>query len=230
MVKQTGNIRVQIAEDQASQRKLLEHAIGQQPDMVLIAAADNGYEAVMQAGLHVPDVILMDIEMESATAGIHAAKQINQNLPEVKIIVLTAHKDQNLVCAAFQTGIVDYLIKDAPMKVVMEAVRQAHEKKSPIRPIIAEKIREELKRSKEREEGLLYIIKLISDLTATELEVLRLLYEGKSRREIASQRFVELGTVKIQIHSILQKTHKNSSKELVKVLKKYQIFETLSQL
>ncbi len=227
---QTDKIRILIAEDQLSQRKLLEQEIKGADGLELAAVAENGYEAVMLSGIHKPDIILMDIEMESSVAGIQAAREINRNLPNIKIIVLTAHKDETLILAAFQTGIVDYIIKDTPVQEVLEAVRMACQNKSPIRPIAAEKVREELRRSKEREEGLLYIIKLISELTPTEMEIMRLLYEGKSRREIIAERCVELGTIKVQIHSILQKTDKRSTKELIKEIKKYQIFETLSKL
>lgn len=229
-MKSTDRIRVLVAEDQQSQRRLLEQEIDKAGDLELVASAESGYEAVMLSGLYAPDVILMDIEMESAIAGIQAARQINRSLPNTKIIVLTAHKDETLILAAFQTGIVDYIIKDTPIADVIDAIRLACINKSPIRPMVAEKVREELRRSKEREEGLLYLVKLIAELTPTELEVLRLLYEGKTRREIAAERCVEFGTTKMQVHNILKKTNKRSSKDLIREIRQYQIFETLSKL
>lgn len=223
-------IRVLVADDHDGHRRRYERIIEKQEDMVLNASASNGYEAVLQAGIHRPHIILMDVEMEDKTAGISAARQINKTLPDVKIIIVTAHEDENIVYAAFQTGIVDYIIKSEDSTVISDAVRSAHNNLSPIRPIVAEKIRKDYRKTKETEESLLYTLKLISDLSPGELEVLRLLYEGKKRKAIAEERYVSPETVKKQINSILKKCSKPDCRSLVSDLKKLRIFEVLNKL
>ncbi len=105
-------IKLLIADDLEVHIRRLERLIKEKPDLELVATARSGYEAVMMAAIHHPDIILMDIQMENNMAGIEAAKQINEKLGDIKIIMLTVHKDDNIIFAAFQTGIVDYILKN----------------------------------------------------------------------------------------------------------------------
>ncbi|GMQ61952.1 response regulator transcription factor [Vallitalea maricola] len=223
-------IKVMIADDMIAHRRRLERIIAKQSDMELVASAENGYEAVMFAGMYKPDIILMDIEMENQMAGITAAKQINDTLSAIKIIMLTVCDRSEIVVAAFQTGIVDYILKTAEPEEIIDAIRSAHKNLSPIRPIIAEKIRKEFRESKIKEQSLLYVLKLISELTSSELEVLKLLCDGMTRKQIAQLRFVEVGTIKKQINSILKKCEQNRTKDLIYIIKELRIFDILKKL
>lgn len=223
-------IKLLIVDDMEAHRRRLERCITKENDMICIATANSGYEAVLKAAMHQPDIILMDIQMENQLAGIEAAKEINKNLPDIKIIILTVHEDDNIIFAAFQTGIVDYMIKSASDSEIVKGIRAAHDNLSPIRPIIAEKIRNEFKRIKSKEESLLYIIRIISDLTTSELEILKLLCENKTRKQIAKFRCVEQDTVKKQISSILKKFSMNNTKEVVSTLQTLKIFDILKTL
>ncbi|MGG1516041.1 response regulator transcription factor [Paenibacillus oryzisoli] len=223
-------IRILIADDMEPHLRRLERTFAGHPDCVCIARASSGHEAVQQAALHRPDVILMDIEMESQYAGIGAAKEIHETYPGMKIIVLTVHKDENFIFAAFQTGITDYLLKNASDSEVLEAVRAAHANASPIRPMIAEKIREEFARVKRAENSLLNIIQIISELTPSELQVLRLLCEGKKRKQIAEERCVEYDTIKKQINSILKKFQMPDAATVVQTINDLRIFEVMKKL
>lgn len=224
---QEHQIKVLVVDDMEAHRRRIERIIASQKDMALVESAKSGYEAVLFAAIHKPDIIMMDIEMESKFAGVSAARQINEKLPDIKIVILTVHEDDNVVFAAFQTGVVDYVIKSAPAEEILEAVRSAYANRSPIRPIIAEKIRNEFKRIKNNEESLLFVIKIVSELTPSELEVLKLLCQNKNRRQIAEVRCVEPETVKKQIASILRKFDKASTRELVKTVNLMHIFDVL---
>lgn len=226
-VMQEHQIKVLVVDDMEAHRRRIERIIASQKDMALVESAKSGYEAVLFAAIHKPDIIMMDIEMESKFAGVSAARQINEKLPDIKIVILTVHEDDNVVFAAFQTGVVDYVIKSAPAEEILEAVRSAYANRSPIRPIIAEKIRNEFKRIKNNEESLLFVIKIVSELTPSELEVLKLLCQNKNRRQIAEVRCVEPETVKKQIASILRKFDKASTRELVKTVNLMHIFDVL---
>lgn len=106
-------VKLLVVDDLKIHIRRLQRLIDAQEDLEVVATAENGYEAVMMAAMHEPDIILMDIQMEHNMAGIEAAKQINEKLPNIKIIMLTVHKDDSIVFAAFQTGIVDYVLKTA---------------------------------------------------------------------------------------------------------------------
>lgn len=223
-------VKLLVVDDLKIHIRRLQRLIEGQPDLELVATAENGYEAVMMAALHEPDIILMDIQMEHSMAGIEAAKQINEKLPNIKIIMLTVHKDDSIVFAAFQTGIVDYVIKTASAEEILGAIYSAYKDQSPIRPIIARKIRDEFQRMKESEKSILYIVGILSKITPSELEVLQLLVQNKTRKQIANIRCVEEDTIKKQVNSILKKFNKKSSKEVVKIINDLKIFELIKSI
>ncbi len=221
------NIKILIADDIEAIHKRIGRIVAENPEFEIVGNAKTGYEATILATLHRPDVILMDIEMENKTAGITATREILKRFPELKIIILTVYEEDDLVFAAFQAGVVDYIVKNAKPHDIVTAIRDAYENRSPIRPTIAQKIRKEFRRVKTAEASFLYYLNIVTQLTATELDVLDLLVQGKSRAAICAIRNVEANTVKSQIHSILRKFDKHSSEEVVEVLKQLKIFDTL---
>ncbi|MEK3854918.1 response regulator transcription factor [Cytobacillus sp. FSL H8-0458] len=224
------NIHILIADDMEAHRRRLERIISSVENLSLSASAKSGYEAIAYAAIKKPEIVLMDIEMESQMAGIKAASEIHKILPDAKIIMLTVHQDNNIVFAAFQTGIVDYLMKSAPKEEIIEAIYSAANNQSPIRPIIAEKIRQEFARIKKSEDQLTYFFKIIANLTQSELEVLKLLCSGLKRKEIAEIRTVEVETIKKQITSLLKKFNKNSTREIITEVNELRLFEFIKDI
>ncbi|PLR86379.1 DNA-binding response regulator [Bacillus canaveralius] len=224
------NIKILIADDMEANRRRLDRMIRAAGNLSLVASAKSGYEAVAYAAVKKPDIILMDIEMESQMAGINAAAEIHKILPETKVIMLTVHQDNNIVFAAFQTGIVDYVIKTAPKEEILEAIYSASSNQSPIRPIIAEKIRQEFARIKKSEDHLTHFFKIIANLTPSELEVLKLLCSGLKRKEIAEARAVEIETIKKQIGRLLQKFSKKTTREIVEEVNELKLFDILKDI
>ncbi|WP_223282616.1 response regulator transcription factor [Neobacillus kokaensis] len=223
-------IQILIADDMEAHRRRLDRIISSDKNLLLAASAKSGYEAVAFAAIKKPDIVLMDIEMESPMAGIKAASEIHKILPETKIIMLTVHQDNNIVFAAFQTGIVDYLMKSAAKEEILEAIYSAANNQSPIRPIIAEKIRLEFARIKKSEDHLTQFFKIIASLTPSELEVLKLLCSGLKRKDIAETRTVEIETIKKQISSLLKKFDKNSTKEIIQEVNELKLFDILKEI
>ncbi|MBD1382247.1 response regulator transcription factor [Metabacillus arenae] len=223
-------IRILIVDDMEAHRRRLERIIKTEESFSLVASACSGSEAVDLAIANQPDIILMDIEMEDQLAGIKAASAINQRLPEAKIIILTIHQDSNIIFAAFQTGIVDYVMKSSKQEEIIDAIYAAYNNRSPIRPVIAEKIRHEFARIKRAEDNFPHIFKIMTTLTPSEIEILRLLCGGKKRKEIAKERSVELETIKKQITNILKKFDKKSTREVVRTIKELGIFEMINQI
>ncbi|HIT91024.1 MAG TPA: response regulator transcription factor [Candidatus Merdenecus merdavium] len=225
-----GKIKVIVVDDLVIHTRRLERLINATEDLELVAIAQSGKEAIEVATMHEPDIMLIDIQMEHTMAGIEAAQEINLRLPNIKIIILTVHKDESIIFAAFQTGIVDYILKTASDQEILDAIYSADQNLSPIRPMIAEKIRNEFQRMKESEKSILFIIRIVSKLTPSELEVLQLLAENKTRKDIAAIRCVEQDTIKKQISSILRKFNKSNYKEVLDILDELQIFELIKKI
>lgn len=185
----------------------------------------TGREAIEMTRKHHPDVILMDIEMETKTAGLDAARQILREFPKTKIIILTVYEDDTLVFQAFELGVCDYLLKNAKPAEIIRSICDAYRNLSPIRPVIAEKIRREFQRIKKKENLLSHYLQILSQLTPTEIDILNLIYKGYNRTDICEIRCVELSTVKSQIHSILRKFNQTSMNEVIRQLKQEDAFE-----
>ena len=213
-------IKVLIAEDMPALLKKYQRLLEKDSELEVVAAVQNGYEAVMKTVLCQPDVILMDIEMETRTAGLDAASQILSQYPEVKIIILTSYEDDENVFQAFKLGVSDYVLKNSKQEELITCVKDAYAGRSPIRPVIAEKIRRS-------EDSFLYNLMLVTQLTQTEIDILDLLRQGYERSEICSMRCVEMTTLKRHIHNILKKFDLDSMAEVVKLVNDLKIYDYL---
>ncbi len=211
-------IKVLLAEDMDPIRKKYVKVITDAKDMEVVADVDSGQMAVERFREKRPDVVLMDIEMETPDAGIRAARAILQEDPSVKIIILTVYEEDELIFTAFQIGVCDYILKNASAEEIIQSIRNAYENKSPLRPEIASRILGEFKRVRSYETSFLYAVNIVSTLTTTELEILGFILEGKTRKEICELRNVEMSTVKTQIHNILTKFGKSSMDEVTKLI------------
>ncbi|MDD6660439.1 MAG: response regulator transcription factor [Lachnospiraceae bacterium] len=221
-------IRVLIAEDIEPVLKRYGRILGTDPEIEVVGQVQTGEAAVKESLLFHPDVILMDVEMETRTAGLDASRQIlAQTLPTPKIIILTVYEDDETVFEAFRLGVTDYVLKNSPPEEIIGCVRDAYLNRSPIRPAIARKIRDEFQRIKKQEDSLLYCIQIVSQLTQTELDILTLMSRGYTRSQICEIRCVELSTVKSQIHTILKKFGKNNMQELIAMLNHLHVLEYL---
>lgn len=208
-------IKVLIAEDLQPIREKYVYYLGRCPEIELVGSVSSGTQAVAAALASPPDIILMDIEMETKDAGIRASREILASLPDIRIIILTVYEDDELIFSSFQLGVCDYMLKNSSNEEIIAGVKAAYEGRSPIRPEIAGKIRSEFKRVKTYETSFLYMLNLLSSLTVTELDTLYLLSSGHTRADICAIRHVEMSTVKSQIHSILHKFKKKSISEII---------------
>ena len=220
-------IKVLIAEDMEPIRKRYVKILNSAGDMEVCADVGSGEEAVMQQSLQDADVILMDIEMETADAGIRAAQKIFQKDRHVKIIILTVYEEDELIFTALQMGVCDYILKNAQPEEIMQSIRDAYENKSPLRPEIASKILGEFKRVRSCENSFLLAVNIVTSLTSTELEILDLLIQHRTRAEICELRHVEMSTIKSQIHEILKKFDLDSTGEVVSLIDRMGLYDLI---
>jgi NarL family two-component system response regulator LiaR len=192
-------IRVFVAEDHAIVRKGICALLTLEPGIEVVGEAGNGQEAVRGIESSQPDVILMDLVMPEMD-GIEAIQQTIARRPQARILVLTSFATDDKVFPAIKAGAMGYLLKDSEPGDVVDAIRQVYRGESSLHPRIARKLMQELARPQEQPPTP-------EPLTEREMEVLRLVAQGKSNRDIAEELTITEGTVRVHVSSILGKLH-----------------------
>jgi NarL family two-component system response regulator LiaR len=192
-------IRVFVSEDHAIVRKGICALLTLEPGIEVVGEASNGWEAVRGIEGSRPDVILMDLVMPEMD-GIEAIQQVMADRPEARILVLTSFATDDKVFPAIKAGALGYLLKDSEPREVVDAIRQVHRGESSLHPRIARKLMQELSRPPEQPPTT-------EPLTGREIEVLRLVAQGKNNRDIAEELTITEGTVRVHVSSILGKLH-----------------------
>jgi DNA-binding NarL/FixJ family response regulator len=192
-------IRLLLVDDQALVRQGLATLLALEADFQIVGQAGNGQEAQAMASQHNPDVVLMDIRMPVCD-GVTATKLIKDKQEDVKILVLTTFDDDELIVQAMQAGASGYLLKNSPMEQLAAAIRSVNDGYTQLGPTIAPKIFSRLNKQATATKSQTEIDKMF---TVRELEVLKLLGEGKSNKEIANTLYITEGTVKNHITRIL---------------------------
>ncbi|MBP5600076.1 MAG: response regulator transcription factor [Lachnospiraceae bacterium] len=212
-------IKILIADDNREIRDYFANILSREPDMEVVGCVASGIDAINFADENAPDIILMDIQMETRTAGIDAATKILKKHTDTKIIILTILEDDDLLFAAYCAGVMDYIIKTDSISQVLNSIRNVYKNQLILRPQYAEKIIEELSHVKEQKQSLIYFMNILTKLSNSEFEVLKSLYMGMTYKQISEIRYVSTVTIKSQIHSILKKFGMRSIKEVIKELK-----------
>ena len=194
-------IRVMIADDQGIVRKGISALLATEPGIVVVEEAGDGRAAVERALAVKPDVILMDLMMP-VMDGIEATRQITKALTGTRVLVLTSFAANDQVFPAIKAGALGYLLKDSSPEELVEAIRQVYRGEAWLHPTIARKVMQELaKPAAQPAEGS------PDDLTEREMDVLKLLTQGQSNKEIAERLVVSEATVRTHVSNILNKLH-----------------------
>lgn len=188
-------IRILLADDHEMVRIGVSAYLQAQPDMMVVAEAANGKEAVDLVLEHRPDIILMDMVMPIMT-GAEATEVIIKKWPEAKIMIVTSFLDDDKVYPALEAGAISYLLKTTNAKQIADAIRSTYGGQPILEPEVTNKMMQRM-RHKERP--------LHEDLTEREHEVLLLMAQGKTNQDIADELFIALKTVKTHVSNILSK-------------------------
>ncbi len=190
-------IRILIADDHEIVREGLRTFLKSQPGFEIVGEADDGSKAVRLARSLNPDVILMDLVMP-VMDGITATRQIMKENPSAHILVLTSFAEDEKVFPAVRAGALGYLLKDSTPGDLLDAIRQVALGESALHPSIARKVLKELNRSTTP-------LPNNEQLTHREIDVLRLVAEGLSNQDIATQLSLSEWTVRTHLRSIMGK-------------------------
>lgn len=209
-------IRVAVAEDIEYLLNDICRALEKDERIEVVARARSGKEIVHLLEGRSADLVLMDIEMESDSAGIRAAELIAEQSPSVIILFLTVHEEEEFIYQAFSSAPnVDYIVKSASHEEIIQKIIDCFYGRNQIAPEIARKITREFSRMKKKEREMNYFINVSFAITASERQLIRMLLEEKSVSTIARERVVEVSTVKSQINTLLKKFHVRRTKEII---------------
>lgn len=213
-------MKILIVDDHQIIREGLHTLIDRQPDMEVVAEASDGREAINFVRQHEPQVVVMDISMADMN-GIEATREIRTLFPEVKVIGLSMHTNKRFVAEMLKAGATGYLLKDCAFEELTTAIRSVQEGKMYLSPEIASGVIKDLLFQPTGENKSVFGI-----LSPREREVLQLLAEGHSTKEIALRQHVSAKTVETQRQRIMDKLNIRSIAELTK----YAIREGLTPL
>jgi DNA-binding NarL/FixJ family response regulator len=202
-------IGVLLADDHTLIRAGLRMVVDAQPDLSVIAEANNGREAVTMAQALKPDVVVMDVGMPSLN-GIEAARQIRETLPDTQIVMLSMHSDEGYVLRALKAGAKAYLLKDSAEADLAAAIRAAAAGKSFFSPAVGKVLLDDYMRKLQRT-GAEDSYELLSP---REREVLQLVAEGNSSKEIANLLHLSVYTVETHRANVMQKLNLRGIPEL----------------
>ena len=195
-------IKILLVDDQSLFREGLRTLLSVHSDFEVVGEAGNGAEALRLVRSLQPAVVLMDLQMP-VLDGVAATRRLHEEQPDCRVIVLTTFDDDEMVFDGLRAGAVGYLLKDAPSEKLAEAIRVAARGETFLQPSVAAKVVAEFARLTRK--PVRTANPEIEPLSERELEILRLIAQGASNREIAGTLFLAEGTVKNHVTNILGK-------------------------
>lgn len=212
-------IKIVLIDDHKLFREGVKRILSFEPAFDVVAEADDGRDAKEIVEKYNPDIVLMDINMPE-TNGIEATKELLQNNPDLKVIILSIHDDENYVTHALQSGAQGYLLKEMDTDSLMEAIKVVHDGGSYLHPKVTHNLVQEYRRLAKNSQTRNSIAdieyrKPLHLLTKRECQVLQLLSEGQSNRKIAETLVISEKTVKNHVSNILQKMNVNDRTQAV---------------
>jgi len=207
-------INLILADDHAVVRAGTRQLLERQPDLRVVGEAADGEEAVRLAKELKPHVVVMDVRMPKMS-GVEATRRIKQEVPEVAVLVLTAHDDDEYVFALLQAGANGYLLKTAEMEELVRAIRAVAAGQSALDPVVTGKVVAQFASGRSLPDVLANVKDEYEGLTEREMEILRLVGKGLTNKDIGQQLYISDRTVQAHLSNIFSKLGVNSRTEAV---------------
>jgi two-component system nitrate/nitrite response regulator NarL len=203
MSSSPGPIRILLVDDHALFRKGIASLLKEQRDFEVIGEAANGREALEKARNLMPDIILMDLAMPEMD-GLAATRQIKEEIPQVRIVILTVEEEDNSLFEAVKSGAQGYLLKKIEPQALFGTLRGVAQGEASISRVMAGKLLEELRRQANHQAPQ---AGRTHGLTSREREILELVSQGKSNKEVAKAISIAENTVKNHLKNVMEKLH-----------------------
>lgn len=201
--------RVLIAENHTIVRDGLSSILSSEPDLEIVGEIEDGIQAVKSAAKLQPDLILMDLSMPRMN-GLEATQEIRKTDPDIKILILTVHKDDEHILASLKAGANGYVLKEARRSELLSAMRYVLEGKYYLSPGVSEIIVSGYLDGQQKSNSL----SMWDTLTKREREIIKLIAEGYKNREIADHLYISVKTVEKHRANLMQKLNLHNSVEL----------------
>ena len=210
----SNEIRLVLADDHAVVRSGTRELLEQEPDLKIVGEASNGEEAVRLARELQPDVLVIDVRMPKMS-GVEATRRIKAESPDMKVLVLTAHDDDEYVFALLQAGANGYLLKTAEIEELVRAIRTVAAGQSALAPEVTGKVVAQFTSGKSLPDVLTNAQEDYDGLTERELGILELVGKGLSNKQIGKKLYISDRTVQAHLSNIFSKLGVNSRTEAV---------------
>ena len=208
-------IRVLVCDDMNHMCEIFSALINNSQTCVCVGIAKNEKEVVSEAFEKQPDVILLDMQLDTDESGIILIPQIKDVSPESKIIVISIHEDNEKIFKAIQLGAKDYLFKKTPPKQIISKIESVYRGEESLSSNVANKILTEIQRIENVQKSLLFLVNKMHVLSETEMMVLKLKCQGFTYEQIAEKINVESSTVRTYASRILKKMDYDQMNELI---------------
>ena len=199
--------QILIVDDHDLVRAGLKAMLSTEPDFQIVSEASDGREAIDLCRLKRPDLVLMDVRMPRMD-GLAATRAIKQQQPDISVLILTVHENQDYMLEAIRAGASGYVLKDSPREQLVTAIRRVLDGEATLNRNLATRLLRQLatETREPREESLdRERAKMLQQLTPREVEVLKLLMQGHTNPKIAQELYISLGTVKNHVEHIFAK-------------------------
>ena len=216
-VMDTKKIKVLIVDDNLQVQIHFQNILQKDPQISIEGIASNGYEAALLAALIKPDIILIDIHLENENVAAAVTKEIVKHFPAIRIILLFSEKQDEALFSDYKALVTDCLHINASPIDILISIKNAFYDNSVANPFNESKLQKDYQNAKTEEDSLLFNLYNASQLTSIELDVLDLMVQEKSLKEICDVKQVEVSTLKTLIRSILKKFDKKEPSEVVEM-------------
>jgi NarL family two-component system response regulator LiaR len=204
----TAPIRILLVDDHSQVHRGLSILQDTNTDLVLVAHASNGQEAIHLCQVHQPDVIIMDVIMP-VMGGIEATRIIHEQYPEIKVLALSSFQDEESIHDMIKAGAVGYVLKNSSLAELANSIRAVHLGTSVFSAEITNVLFHPKPKQEEPKEDF--------GLTAREIEVLKLMVQGHNNKQIAQELTISEATAKFHVRGILAKLHVSGRVEAVAI-------------
>jgi len=212
-------IRILLADDHAILRESLRILLEEEADLVVIGEAEDGRTAVKMANELSPDIVVMDISMPLLN-GLEATCQIKRDNPQVKVLILSMHDNEEYIRQALAKGAMGYILKDAAARELLDAIRAVHRGESVLSPAITRLVIEDYLRW-----GDIQTHQETNGLSPREREILQLIAEGYTNKQISEILCISIKTVQAHRGNLMSKLDLHDKGELIKYAIQKKIIE-----
>jgi len=212
-------IRILLADDHTLMRSGIRALLEDEPGLTIIGEAEDGRSAVAQACRLEPDVVIMDIAMPLLN-GLEATRQIRQQCPHVRVLILSMHENEEYIRQVLEAGAMGYILKDAAARELISAIRSVYRGEAVLSPAVTRLVIEDYLRwggTRPQEEA--------DGLSPREREVLQLIAEGYTSKQIAEILSISIKTVQAHRNNLMQKLDLHDRGELIKYAIQKKIIE-----